>query len=137
MAGYLFALRLARGGQKPQIEELRQLAFDGQSGNFAPGEIVTGVTSGAVGVVVSQADGGTAGTLVLTHVTGEFQNNETLTGNVVGSALVDGVLGYPALTPADQVIVGIDAEEYTKSDFLEALRQIESYIQGMDFPSTA
>lgn len=68
------------------------LAYDGQTGNFAVGEIVTGGTSGATGTVLSDADGGTTGTLTLTDASGVFADNEALTGSIVGAAVVNGVV---------------------------------------------
>lgn len=61
------ALRLARGQQLPQVQELRALAFDTQTGNFVVGEVVTGGTSGATGTVAQQVDSGTDGILYLSH----------------------------------------------------------------------
>ena len=66
------------------------LGYDGQTGNFAVGEVVTGGTSGATGVVVDDDDAGVAGTLTLVTVDGSFLNNETLTGDGVGAAVVNG-----------------------------------------------
>lgn len=131
------ALRLARGQQLPEVQELRALAFDGQTGNFVVGEVVTGVTSGATGTVVQQVDNGTDGILYLDKVSGVFQDNEDLTGDVAGVADVDGTLSAPLLVPDDQMIVQIDTEDMTKADALELMRQIEHYINLMDWPTRA
>lgn len=69
---------------------LYSLAYDGQTVNFAIGEVVTGGTSGAVGTVVKDIDGGATGTLWLNTITGTFQDNENLTGSVAGAAVVNG-----------------------------------------------
>ena len=131
------ALRLARGRQLPQVQELRALAFDAQTGNYVVGEIVTGGTSGATGTVVEQIDSGTSGTLYLDKVSGVFQDNEALTGDVAGAAVVNGTLSAPLLVPDDQMIVQIDTADMTKSDALELLRQIEHYITLMEWPTRA
>ena len=69
-----------------------KLDYDGQTVNFTLGETVTGGTSGATGIVDIDDDSGTAGTLVLSSVTGTFQNDEALTGSSTGVAVVNGVL---------------------------------------------
>ena len=69
-----------------------KLNYDGQSANFTIGETVTGGTSGATGVVEIDTDNGADGTLVISSVSGVFQNNEALTGSSTGVAVVDGVL---------------------------------------------
>jgi hypothetical protein len=68
----------------------KALSFDAQSGNFEVDELVTGGTSGATGIVLAQVDAGTSGTLLLGSVTGTWQNNEAITGDVIGAATVDG-----------------------------------------------
>lgn len=74
--------------------EERYLDYDAQSSNFTVGDIVTGGTSGASGIVLSDADGGSSGTLSLVEVSGRFVDNETITGAISGSATVDGVLKH-------------------------------------------
>jgi len=69
-----------------------KLDYDGQTVNFTLGETVTGGTSGATGIVQIDNDAGASGTLVLSNVTGTFQNDEALTGSSTGVAVVDGVL---------------------------------------------
>lgn len=135
--GAEFALRVARGGQKPAVEELRALDFDGQTTNFTVGHLITGGTSGASGILAEQVDAGATGTLFLRNVKGVFQNNEALTDEGSGNGDADGVLYCPQLEPDDEAILQLDAADMTKSDVLELLRQIESYIQGMDWPSRA
>jgi hypothetical protein len=74
------------------------LRFDAGLTSFAEGETVTGGTSGATAtvrrVVVRSGDWGTddaAGYLILTGITGTFQNNEALT-TTSGSAIADGTV---------------------------------------------
>ena len=38
----LMALRLVRGGEKPNVEILRALAYDNQTSNFSAADTVTG-----------------------------------------------------------------------------------------------
>jgi hypothetical protein len=97
------------------------LNFDTQTANFQPKEVVTGA-GGAFGTIYFQSDSGTAGILTLLDVTGVFVNNETLTGNLGGSALVDGVLSTTTtitnITPVnkDRIIVLKFDGVYTFSD---------------------
>lgn len=70
------------------------LDFDGQTANFTAGQKITGGTSGANGVLQSQADGGATGTLSLIRVNGTFQNNEALSSTTGGAAVADGTITY-------------------------------------------
>jgi hypothetical protein len=130
----LFALRSTRGGQKADVEELRALAFDGQTTNFTVGQTITGGTSGATGILAEQADAGATGTLQLDKVSGVFQNNEALTDEGSGDGNANGTLSMPLLTPSDSLILQIDAEDMTKAEALEQLRHIEAYIHDMPWP---
>lgn len=62
------------------------LPYDGQTGNFTIGNVVTGGTSGATALIVGDMDSGATGTLVVTGITGTFQDNETLTDGATGNA---------------------------------------------------
>lgn len=66
------------------------LAFDGQTGDFTLGQVVTGTTSGATGTLVAQTDAGATGTLYLTGVVGTFEDNEAITDPITGAAVVNG-----------------------------------------------
>jgi hypothetical protein len=66
------------------------LRYDGQSGAFTVGQVVTGATSGAVGTIAADADGGSAGILTLTSVTGTFVDNEAITDPITGAAVANG-----------------------------------------------
>jgi len=70
------------------------LDYDGQTGNFTVGSIVTGGTSGATAVILEDIDAGATGTLTLGSINGTFQNNEALTDAATGVAVVDGVLDF-------------------------------------------
>jgi hypothetical protein len=73
------------------------LNFDNQSANFIAGELITGSVSGATAIIVSQTDAGTSGTLNLGSVKGVFVDNETLTGDVAGSAQANGAMALGTL----------------------------------------
>jgi hypothetical protein len=76
-------------GNFSYYDSIYTLNYDGQTGNFALNETVTGA-GGATGVVIADSDGGTSGTLTLKSVTGTFIDNEALTGSVAGAATVNG-----------------------------------------------
>ena len=73
-------------------EPVNRLNFDAQTVNFTIGQTVTGGTSGASAVITDMVDNGTAGFLILGTITGgPFQDNETITDGLGGSATADGV----------------------------------------------
>lgn len=74
--------------------EAKLLDFDAQTADFTVGQTVTGMTSGATGVILSQVDSGTTGTLTLIDVNGKFIDDETITDGLGGSATADGRLRY-------------------------------------------
>ncbi|MFC1599681.1 beta strand repeat-containing protein [Patescibacteria group bacterium] len=63
--------------------------FDTQTANFTIGQTLTGGTSGATGTITAIDDYGTMGTVIFTPVSGRFQNNETITDGLGGSATSD------------------------------------------------
>ena len=75
------------------------LAYDGQTGNFTVGQIVTGATSGATGTITADDDQGTDGTLTLSDVTGHFQDDEAITDPVTGAATADITTHWAGVTP--------------------------------------
>ncbi len=77
----------------------KTLAYDGQSGNFAAGLLVTGGTSGATGLIHQDTDAGATGTLLLTDVRGTFVDNEVLTDSSTGAAVVNGTAASLVITP--------------------------------------
>lgn len=132
----LFALRVGRGEQRENVERLGALAYDGQSANFTAGDVITGGTSGAVGTLVQQTDGGATGTLILNEIVGLFENNDALTGDpAAGNGDATGAQSVPLLTPSDELILQADAVDYTKADFLEGLRQIKLAALDMNWPA--
>jgi hypothetical protein len=70
------------------------LDYDGQSANFAVGQILTGGTSGATALIVYDADAGATGTLTLDNISGTFQNNEAITDSATGAAVANGVVKW-------------------------------------------
>jgi hypothetical protein len=71
------------------------LGYDNQTANFTVGQSVTGLTSGATGIIVADSDSGSLGTLSLADVAGEFIDNELIKEDIgTGQAQVNGVLVY-------------------------------------------
>lgn len=67
------------------------LNFDAKTDNYTIGDTITGGISGATGVIAGIVENGAVGTLILTDITGTFQNNETIAGAITGSATSDGI----------------------------------------------
>ena len=65
--------------------------YDAQTANFTAGLVLTGVTSGATAVIVTDVDNGATGNLVVRKVNGLFQDNEIITDSSTGSATADGI----------------------------------------------
>lgn len=77
------------------------LAFENQTSNFTPGQVITGGTSGATGLLVYQTDDGATGVLSMINISGTFSDNEILTDPLGGSAIV---LNSPAgQVPANKI----------------------------------
>ncbi len=82
------------------------LPYDGGTGDFTVGLVVTGTTSTASGTIAS-IDGTTAsGTLNLTGVTGTFQDDEEITDTSTGVAAVNGSQSDNAFTLGEVVTGG-------------------------------
>ncbi len=130
------ALLYTHGDRIEDIDAIMDLAYDGQTGNFAVGLVVTGGTSGATAVIVADDDQGAAGTLTLRRIRGVFQNNEAITDSATGAATVDGVLITPTIVAgADQVLALIDPDNLSKSEVMDALRMMAMKVANMDFPA--
>lgn len=67
------------------------LDYVSKIGTFTDGTLLTGVTSGAAGTIVSSS-GADTGTLELANITGIFLDGETITDGVTGAALADETL---------------------------------------------
>lgn len=88
-----------------------QLAYDGQTGNFTVGQIVTGTTSNATAMILGDVDAGAAGTLdVATISGGPFVDGEALTDPLGGAAVVNGVL-VPNQQRLDEDVTVTDYED--------------------------
>lgn len=72
------------------------LVYGTQTANFTVGDVLTGVTSGATGRIVADADAGITGTLTLQDVVGTFVDTEVITGSSGGSALAVGTTSTSA-----------------------------------------
>ena len=73
------------------VEYQRQMTldYDAQTANFTVGSVLTGGTAGATGTILADNDAGGSGTLTLERVLGVFDDNETITDAVTGSATVN------------------------------------------------
>lgn len=81
----------------PNVEGgVSTISYDALTSDYAVGEVVTGSVSGATGTIYQIITSSpTEGALVLTGVTGTFQDNEILDGSITGSATsssVDSIL---------------------------------------------
>jgi hypothetical protein len=76
------------------------LPYDGQTGNFTIGDIVTGALSGATGTITGDSDAGTTGVLTLEDVDGHFQNDESLADEHTGAAKANISTHWQGVTPA-------------------------------------
>lgn len=92
--GFDFYSCNGRNGEKIFKTTLPTLAYDTQTVNFAVGDTLTGGTSGATAVIITDTDAGATGTLELDNINGVFQNNETITSTSGGSADANGVVTY-------------------------------------------
>ena len=89
------------------------IAYENQTGNFAVGETITGGSSLATGIIISQYDGGATGSLIVWMQSGTFTNGEALTGSIVGAADItasgvssyEGVAEYNAFGGDDMFLV--------------------------------
>ncbi|WP_292211453.1 hypothetical protein [Mesorhizobium sp.] len=77
-----------------------RLNFDTQTVNYVTGQTITGGTSGATATVVKSIDNGTTGSLYIQSITGTFQDNETITGGIAGSAIADIPAGVVQISAA-------------------------------------
>lgn len=70
----------------------QKLSYDGGSVIFEVGELCAGATSHATGTVKSVSGNATSGYLVLSNVSGTYQNDETLAGSGItpGAAVANG-----------------------------------------------
>ncbi len=79
-------------GEKPYVffPEGKFLDIDGGGIEFVVGEVVTDGGTGATATVHAEEGNSTSGTLVLKNVVGTFTNNNAITGDIAGTATIDG-----------------------------------------------
>jgi hypothetical protein len=83
------------------FDSLKFINYDGQTGNFTVGQVITGSSSGATAVIVADRDAGVTGTLVVRTVNGIFEDRVGAVGDIItdpitGSASVNMALAtYP------------------------------------------
>jgi len=78
------------------------LAYDGQSGNFTAGLVITGAKTGATAMILEDSDAGATGALTIQSLNGiNFDDNELITDTSTGSATVNGALNFLTATPSD------------------------------------
>ena len=87
------------------------LDYDTQTANFTVGQIVTGQTSDATARIIADSDSGATGTLTLRDISGEFENNETITDPLGGSALANGTLTAQDCIIDQADTIGTDHED--------------------------
>lgn len=90
----------------------KTLAFDAQTGSFTEGQVVTGGTSSATGTITHVEVNGTSGLLYLANVSGTFQDEETITDPVTGSATVNGTITNGVITGrnGDGILITVDCK---------------------------
>lgn len=71
-------------------ENIQFLDYDAESAAFTAGETLTGGTSSATATIEAVADDGSTGTLMLSGVSGTFQDNENITDSASGDATSNG-----------------------------------------------
>lgn len=106
------------------------LPYDGQTVNFAAGRTVTGGTSGATAIIVSDSDSGATGTLTLKNIHGDFVDNEALTDSGGGAAVVNGTTGASATALASSIIAPRDNSAGYSGYFIGNSGQVECRVTG-------
>lgn len=134
------------------IADVGTLGYDAQTANFILGDTITDETSGAVAIILEDSDGGTDGTLTIQHVSGTFGDNNVISGDLAGSADVDGsytvsyeagdVLVFPTVVSPDNCALTIPdtglasyvgcAGSQTALDGLIYDQSAETYIADQD-----
>ncbi len=85
-----FVLEIERSWWASFANSDQVLKYDGQTGAFTSGLVVTGGTSGATGTIVEILDNdGVSGSLILSGVALTFQDNEAITDSSTGAAVAN------------------------------------------------
>ncbi len=119
------------------------LDYDAQTGNFTPGLVLTGGTSTATAIIVTDKDDGTTGTLVIRKIAGTFQNNETITDTSTGSATSNGtisslgIMAYPTTGETWEIICesANDTSAGTAARTVDITYLDDSYIEQTETKS--
>lgn len=110
-----------------------QLLYKTQTVNFTLGALLTGTTSGAVGRIVADTDGGVTGTLVLKDIAGIFIDNEAITDSSGGAAVCNGVLvpqNAALLGSTTQIEAAVETVAGYGADFVANSGNIEVQVTG-------
>lgn len=108
------------------------LAYDAQTANFTIGQVVTGGTSGATATITDDTDAGATGTLSVQSVSGTFQDDETITDPLGGSATSNIPSGLTLLDPVAD-ITGQTSGDYSSAPFETAGGNFLYIVNGADF----
>ncbi|MEI6420913.1 MAG: hypothetical protein WCP55_01765 [Lentisphaerota bacterium] len=107
------------------------ITYGTQTSNFTVGKTITGASSGATAIILTDVDGGATGTITLGSVVGIFITGELITDDnaVVGSATTTSGMTY-AITeltnaPKSGVIVAVGARLYAGVGY-------KTYYSGLD-----
>ena len=139
--------RHSKGGLSQTAHEIVTIAYGTQTVNYVIGEVVTGGTSGATGVITADADIGATGTLTIamTSLT-QFVNGESLDGAgggdgsataapVVGVALeITDDAGYYGPDPSERLGVNVvlATSGFTATDVVITTAGVTQSGQGAD-----
>lgn len=119
------------------------LRYDAQTAEFTVGQTLTGGTSSATALIVGQVKTGATGVLQLADIAGTFQNNETITDGLSGSATSNLTLYqaeyYYELDASGTTIYTIGKNYPAKIDYAISTRTYERwfYFDVQRVPATA
>jgi hypothetical protein len=83
-----------------------RLVYASQTSNFVDGETITGVTSGATAVVVSDYDQGATGALIIRDMVGTIRNSENINSGGTLRAVANIPSGLGVISPNKQAPFG-------------------------------
>lgn len=110
------------------LEALKTVLYDGETGTFTDGLVLTGGTSGGSGTIDSITDNGTSGAIVLSSFNGtRFTNNETITDTSTGSASVNGT-GYFGTRDTSLILKTLGGKSLTTNFFDTSTDDLTAYI---------
>ena len=116
-----------------EVTGMKRLAFDARTEHFLLGDTIR-QANGGTAVIVDQWDNGAdEGDLILYNIQGTFTDNETITGDVQGSATIDGSIadyGTWWQWARNNEDVEWDRKEWTKSAI--EIDTAQQSIEGKD-----